>query len=510
MNISNRTIGLITLPLVMTMTSGCNIKSDKQGGTQGKPLNVMIISGDDLNFNSLGAFGCTVEDITPNLDRFASGAIRFTNAHNNTAVCQPCRQSWLTGLYPHNNGAEGLEPIDEHITTLPGILNQAGYINGILGKEVHHQPTENFFWDFIPHKTEIDSTWRKGHSRTPDLFYEYSKRFFELSKEENKPFFFSVNSHDPHRPFAGSAIDSAAWGGNMPPISRIYHPEDIQMLGYLPDIPDVRKEVSQYYNTVYRMDQSIGSVLRALEESGLADNTLVIYTADHGAAFPFAKSQCYLNSTKAPLIIRWPGVTDPGNTTLDHIISGTDLMPTILEAIGLPVPENLDGRSFAPLLLEEAYEENAYVFTSYYQIFARIRFPMRCIQTKEFGYIYNFWSDGELEMRGDAMGGITWRAMVKAAESDPHIAERVELYRHRVKEEFYDFKNDPDGYNNLIDDPAYAGKIEEFREMMLEAMEKYDDPAYETYKNRKTPGVLDRFMEAQREKAKNTKPNVMF
>jgi len=488
----------------------CNSNKNREGELVGKSLNILIVSVDDLNYNSIGAFGCPVKDITPNIDKIAAEGIRFTHAYNNTAVCQPCRQSWLTGLYPHNNGAEGLEPINENITTLPELLKKAGYVNGILGKEIHHQPTEKFFWDFIPFKTEKDSVWRKGESRTPSLFYEYSKQFFELAKKENKPFFFSVNSHDPHRPFAGSAIDSAAWGGNMPPITRIYKPEEITMLGYLPELPDVRKEVAQYYNSVHRGDQSIGAVLKALKESGLENNTLVIFLSDHGAAFPFAKSQCYLNSTKSPLIIRWPGKTKSGSIDNEHLISGIDLMPTILEAAGVDASTEMDGVSFLPLLLKDNYEERPYVFNAYYQIFAKIRFPMRSIQDKEFGYIYNFWSDGSRAMTGDATGGITWKAMVKAAKTDPEIAKRVELYRHRVKEEFYDLKNDPDALKNLIDDPAYSNKINEFRERMLQSMKQYNDPAYEAYLNRNEEGKIKEFMDLQDEKAKKTKPNVRF
>jgi N-sulfoglucosamine sulfohydrolase len=494
--------------LFLLVLISCN--KNREDKLSGKSLNILFLSVDDLAYNSIGAFGCQIKDITPNIDRLAKEGMRFTKAYNNTAVCQPCRQSWLTGLYPHNNGAEGLEPINENITTLPELLKKAGYFNGILGKEIHHQPTEKFFWDFIPFKTEKDSVWRKGQSRNPALFYEYSKRFFDLAKKENKPFFFSVNSHDPHRPFAGSTIDSAAWGGNMPPITRIYKPEDVAIFGYLPDIPDVRKEVAQYYNSVHRGDESIGAVLKALEESGLKDNTLIIFLSDHGAAFPFSKSQCYLNSAKTPLIIRWPGKTEPGTIDNDHLVSGIDFMPTILEAAGITMVPDMDGVSFLPILLKDNFEGRPYVFNTYYQIFAKIRYPMRSIQDKEFGYIYNFWSDGARTMTGDATGGITWKAMVKAGETDSEIAKRVELYRHRVKEEFYDLKNDPDALKNMIDDPVYSNKINEFRERMLQSMKQYNDPAYEAYRDRDKKGSVEAFMDLQDEKAKKTKPNVRF
>ena len=510
MTLTLKTLNTITFSLIVLHASGNNPGKDRHDKTKGKPLNILFITADDLAYNSIGAFGCRVKDITPNIDRLATEGIKFTNAHINSAVCQPCRQSLLTGLYPHNNGAEGFEPIDDNITTLPELLRKAGYINGILGKEIHHQPTEKFCWDFIPYRTEKDSIWRSGNSRNPALFYEYAKRFFKMAKSENKPFFFQANSHDPHRPFASSALDSTEWGGKMPPITRIYSPKDIEMLGYLPDIPDVRKEVTQYYNSVYRCDQNLGAVLKALKENGFESNTLVIFLSDHGASFPFSKAQCYHNSTKTPMIIRWPGITKPGSANIENLISGTDIMPTILEAAGLNVPDKLDGRSFKPLLLKGKYEERSYLLTSFYQIFEKKRFPMRCLQNKEFGYIYNFWSDGSTTMAGDATGGITWKAMIKAAATDPVIAGRVELYKHRVREEFYDLKRDPNGLINLIDNPAFAEKIKEFREMMPLEMKKCNDPAYEAYKERNMAGAIENFMELQRKKAKSTKTNVSF
>jgi N-sulfoglucosamine sulfohydrolase len=135
---------------------------------------------------------------------------------------------------------------------------------------------------------------------------------------------------------------------------------------------------------------------------------------------------------------------------------------------------------------------------------------MRCVQNENFGYIYNFWADHKLGMTGDSTGGITWRAMIEAAENDPDIASRVELYKYRVPEEFYNWKEDPDGLNNLADDPAYADELEKFRSKMLEMMKRYDDPAFEAYRDRHEAGVLEAFMEAQREKAKNTKPVERF
>ncbi|MCD6347240.1 MAG: sulfatase-like hydrolase/transferase, partial [Bacteroidales bacterium] len=238
----------ITLSLLFLFTfTACQHPGSGTVNNQERLPNILIVSADDLAYNSVGAFGCKVEDITPNIDKLATEGIRFTNAHVNTPVCQPCRQSWLTGRFPHSNGAEGFEPIDIDVSTLPEQLKSIGYLNGILGKEIHHQPKDRFFWDYIPFVTEKDSIWRSGNSRNPSMFYEYSARFFKMAKDQNKPFFLSANSHDPHRPFVGSHRDTLTWGDNMPPVTRQYSPEEVEVMGYLPDIKDVRKEVAQYY-----------------------------------------------------------------------------------------------------------------------------------------------------------------------------------------------------------------------------------------------------------------------
>ncbi len=499
-----------TLSILALMLTGLqNVAANSDPDAKPRP-NILLVTADDLAYNSVGAFGCKVPGITPNIDKLAEQGIRFTHAHVNTAVCQPCRQSWMTGRFPHNNGAEGFEPIDRGVPTLPEQLKSRGYVNGILGKEIHHQPVERFFWDFIPFKTEKEAVWRNGHSRNPELFHRYSAKFFEMAKKQNKPFFLIANSHDPHRPFVGSEIDARSWGDHKPPVSKQFAPNEIEMLGYLPDIENVRKEVAQYYGNVYRCDQNIGAVLKALQESGLEDNTLIIFLSDHGAAFPFAKAQCYLNSTKTPLIVKWPGKIQPGSVDSTHFVTGIDLMPTMLEAAGLSRTPKLDGQSFLPLLSGKQQKDREYAYASFYQIFARIRYPMRCVQNREYAYIYNFWADHETAMTGDSTGGITWKAMIEAAKTDPEIAKRVELYKYRVSEEFYNLKEDPDGLNNLADNPAYAPELEKFRIKMLEMMKRYDDPAHDAYRDRHKSSVLKAFMEAQREQAKNTKPVVRF
>ena len=264
--------------------------------------NVLLITVDDLNYDSVGCFGCQVDDITPNIDKLASEGVRFNNSHVTIAVCQPSRSVLLTGRYPHHNGARGFEEIDASVTTLTQVLHREGFLNGIIGKEDHVAPKEKFFWD------EYVQTYceEEGWGRSPEVYYDKVKQFLTRAREEGKSFFLMANSHDPHRPYVG-ADDEMFYFGHHTTADRIYTPEEITVPGCLPDLPDVRKELAQYFSSVHRGDQIVGKILQALDDMGYRDDTLVLFLSDNGMALPYAKTNCYLNSTKSPYIMRWPG-----------------------------------------------------------------------------------------------------------------------------------------------------------------------------------------------------------
>ena len=460
----------------------------KQAGKSQKeytPTNVLLITADDLNYNSVGSYGCEVENITPNLDLLAERGIRFHNAFVNIAVCQPSRQSIMTGRYPHSNGAPGFDPIDDSVPTLQEQLNRAGYLNGILGKEIHLKPTEKFPWDYYIREGDLASGL--GIGRDPDLYYHHAMEFFNKSKKEDKPFFLMANSHDPHRPFAGSDQEKSLWGEDLPVVTRTIHPDEVTVPEFLPDLPEVRREIAEYYTSVYRMDQTIGALMQALDDSGMAENTIVMFISDNGMAFPFAKSNCYLNSNKTPWIVRWPGEIPEGMVDSTHFISGIDFMPTILHALHLPDVPDMNGTSFLPLLKGKTQKNRTSVYTEFHRIFAGIDYSMRCVQEGDYGYIVNFWSDGEHQIRGDAASGRTYAAMKEAATDNKEVEERLNMYVDRVPEELYDFRKDPDGLNNLIDDPAYKEITEGLKSLLSKEMKRTEDPIHNEF--------VERFME---------------
>ena len=194
----------------------------------------------------------------------------------------------------------------------------------------------------------------------------------------------------------------------------------------------------------------MGTILDELKKSGHYDNTIVIFLSDHGMSLPFAKTNCYVQSTKTPLIIRWPGTTIKGSSDKEHMISTVDLMPTILEAVEISSNAPSDGRSFVPILKGDSQEGRDAVFTQFNHIHGRTPYPMRSVITKEYTYIFNPWSNGKRAYRAAPMQGLSFKAMQRAGKDNPQIRARVHHLQHRTVEEFYDLRKDPNSNNNLL------------------------------------------------------------
>ncbi len=452
------------------------------------PPNILLITADDMDYGSLGVTGCPIAGITPNLDRLASEGMRFTHAHVTVAVCQPSRSVLMTGRYPYRNGAMGFEPIRPDVPTLQESLRAAGYMNGIFAKVPHLAPASKFCWDVVVPAEDL------GSGRDPALYHKHSKEFFEKARAAGKPFFLMANSQDPHRPFAGADAPQAARRQARPNrqnrkeqaaavgVSRTYRPDEVPVPCFLPDLPEIRKELAQYFTSVHRCDETVGQILRALRESGLEDNTLVMFISDNGMPFPFAKTNCYRFSTRTPWLVRWPGKVKPGSVNDEHFISGIDFMPTVLEAAGLPQVPGMDGRSFLPLLAGKPQEGRGELYTTFHQTSGRRDFPMRSMQDKRYHYIFNAWSDGKTVFVSESTGSPTFKAMQAAARTDKAIAARVKLLDCRVPEELYDTESDPCEQKNVIDDPKYKEPLERLRADMLKVMESTKDPLLDVFR----------------------------
>ena len=458
-----------------------------------KRPNVLLLVADDMNWDSPGCFGGAGPEITPNIDRLADEGIRFFNAHVNIAICTPSRSVMLTGLYPQNNGAKAFQRILPNIQTLPNILNENGFLCGTIGKPLNQQ--ELFRWSVTYQWQGVGDENEWG--RDPNVYKEFCSSFFQMAKGSKQPFFLMASSHDPHRPYGGGKDGKKHF--ERIESSKTFTNKEVVVPKFIPDLPDTRKEMAAYCTSVRRLDDMMGTILDELKKSGHYDNTIVIFLSDHGMSLPFAKTNCYVQSTKTPLIIRWPEKIAEGTSDKEHMISTVDLMPTILEAVEISSDAPTDGRSFLPLLKGDSQEGRDAVYTQFNHVHGRNPYPMRSVITKKYSYIFNPWSNGERSYNAEPMAGLSFKAMKRAGEKDPLIRDRVEHLEHRSVEEFYDLKKDPHSTKNLLNSKesqsGYEKEISNLKDRMLEWMIEFKDPAINAYKNRQSPESLEKFME---------------
>lgn len=476
------------------LAQGAPVPGGKRGGPADARPNILLITVDDLNWDSLGVTGSPVRNVSPNVDRLAREGMRFTRAHVTVAICQPSRNVLMTGRYPQNTGALGFEDIRPDVPSLVEALATAGYYTGLMAKTGHVLPSRSAAWKEIVTSRELKN------GRSPELYLARTRAFLVKARDSGRPFFLMLNSQDPHRPFPGSQQEEnfkardagrqdAQYGGGFPDVEHAYAPSEIVVPGFLPDLPEIRRELAQYYTSVRRADDTTGAALRALDESGLRDRTLVIWLSDNGAALPFAKANVWLNSTRTPLIVRWPQVVKPATEDDRHLLGGVDLAPTILEAAGLPSLPGAEGRSFVPLLRGSRQSGRDYVFTQIDEVNSGASYPMRAVTGRRYGYIFNAWADGKTEMRVESMVGLTFPAMREAAALRPDIAARVRHFVNRSKEELYDYTSDPHALRNLIDDRSHQATATAHRQILLRHMKQSADPQL---------GAFTRFLDHQR------------
>ncbi|MFZ5823549.1 MAG: sulfatase [Bacillota bacterium] len=409
-----------------------------------RPHILMIISHD--TGRHLGCYGAAVR--TPNLDRLAAEGIRFEQNFCVAAQCSPSRGSLMTGRYPHKNGLIGLAHLgwsmNEDEVCLPQYLTQAGYETHLFGFQ-HEVP-----------KGRVERLGYQHFHPTPHNFIHEVAPLVEeflaarAAGADEPPLFLMVGVEETHRNFAQ-------------PIYTPDDPAEVVVPPYLPDAPGVREDLAWFQGTVKALDEGVGRILKALADAGLAEETLVVYTTDHGIAFPRAKGMSYDPGLETALIMRWPGRIQPG-TVQRRMITHLDFLPTLLEAVGAPRPQNLDGESYLPLLGggECQTRDSFFLEMTWHDRYN----PHRGIRTERFKYIRNFDPDATLVyVPLDIHSGPAGTAL------PPSFYDKT-----RPVEELYDLANDPLEQQNLAGDAAYAEVLADLRMRVQRWMEQTNDP----------------------------------
>lgn len=401
-----------------------------------KPNILLVISHD--TGRHLGSYGRKVE--TPELDRVAAEGIQFDNYFCTQPQCSPSRGSILTGQYGHNHGLMGLthlgHTMKSGVRTLPAAMKDSGYDTWLFG----------FFHESIGGAAEGEKLGYDHVVKVPgnaaERVTDELEKFLSDRAVGAPPFYASVGFEETHRPFDGFEADET---------------DAVEVPPYLPDTPEVRKDVARFHGSVKELDRAIGRIRKLLDE-----DTLLIYTTDHGIPFPRAKGTLSDAGLETALIMKLPKALARRGIRQRELLCNIDLMPTLLELVGGEVPEGIDGRSFLPLLKKEAYEERTQFFC---ELTWHDRYhPMRGVRTTRYKYIRNFTDGPSVYMPYDIHESLSGQA-VKERFSAPN-----------TEEELYDLAADPLEQTNLAGSGAHYDVLAELRGRVAEWMKETDDP----------------------------------
>lgn len=422
--------------------------------------NILLIVSED-NGPELGCYG-EPSVRTPILDRLAEEGVRFENAFVPQAGCSQSRAALLTGLYPHQNGQIGLATwkfrmYREDTPNLVRSLKRAGYRTGLIGK-LHINPKSAFPFD--EHHISTSNFSRKNL----DGYARHAEEFFSAGEQ---PFFLSVNYPDAHRPFTNRVK-------GLP--KELLTGKDVMPMAYFGlDTPELREQTARYYNCMSRLDSLIGDLLEALQRSGKAENTLVVYLGDHGADLLRGKRTSFEGGLRIPLIVRWPGKIK-SKQVRSELVSTLDLMPTFLAATNAETVAGLAGRSLIPLLKNEPSGWREFLFTEYHLHSAHNFYPQRTVRNARYKLIQNL-QPGQVNPGYDFTLNRFFADLPKAIDtaSEP-VRSAYRQMRAPPEFELYDLKTDPFEFRNLAADPNHGEALAKLKEQLADWRKQTRDP----------------------------------
>lgn len=379
---------------------------------------------------------------TPRIQRLAEEGMLFRQAFSAAPTCSPSRAALLTGMYPHETGMFGLAhlgfSLDDYGKHLVNTLGPAGYDTSLVGvQHVAHDPNVIGYDQILPADSRLVE-----HVAPAAVDY--------LMGRPDRPFFLDVGFRETHRPYPDPGPDDDA---------RYCQPP-----ATVPDTPETRADMAAYRASARQFDAGVGMVLDALEETGLADNTLVICTTDHGLAFPHMKSNLTQHGIGVMLILRGPGGFTGGQVS-DAMVSHLDLFPTICELAAIAPPPWLQGVSLLPLGSADVDTVRTELFTeSTYHVAYE---PQRSVRTQRWSYIRRF--DQE----------ISGAVHCDSGPSKTFLTEHGWDDQPRDSEMLFDLIFDPNEVHNLAGDAAFATVLNELRSKLDGWMRKTSDPLIE-------------------------------
>ncbi len=377
---------------------------------------------------------------TPNLQDLAEEGVLFKQAFSAAPTCSPSRASLLTGKYPHNNGQFGLvnrgfelnDP-DKHIVNT---LKNEGYNSALIGMQHIRKDPLTIGYDNV---LNVESNYSKDV--TP-------KTIEFIDNNIDEPIFLSVGFEETHRPFPEVK--------NKNDIKYTKPPANI------PDTPETRKDMAAFKESAHILDHGIGKILLKLKDKNLYDNTIIIYTTDHGIAFPKMKCTLSDQGIGVSLIIKGP-LGFNGGKVIDTLVSHIDIYPTLCDILNINKPKWLQGKSLIPIVNNEKKNIRD-------EIFAEVNYhtayePMRTVRTKRWKYIRHFRNRTK-PFLSNTDESLTKDVLMKYDWHNSFIAQ----------EELYDLMLDPTEANNLANEPSKKDILEKMRNKLDNWMKKTNDP----------------------------------
>ena len=428
--------------------------------------NIVLFLADDLSWSDCSIHG-QAGIATPNMQRLAGAGLTFSHAFVASPSCAPSRAALLTGLMPGRNGAMFNHTLpDPAHKRWPAYFRELGYEVVAFGKVAHYATVKDYGFDHASH-----------FQYHQDDCIAAAVTWLKVRKSD-RPLCLLVGTNWPHVPW---------------PKEPALAPNDVKLPPNQVDTPPTREFRARYAAAVAAADRDLGLVYDATREF-LSENTLFLFTSDHGAQFPFGKWNCYDDGIRTPLVAVWPGKIPPQSHS-DALVSWVDLLPTCLEAAGGAPPNcgdqpgEISGRSFLSVMFGEKNKHWERIFTTHSGDGRMNEYPIRAIRSREWKYIRNLTPAAEHHSHIDLAAGDDghgyWSSWVERAKSDAAAAAIVGRYHRRPAEELYDLAADPWELNNLAGDAAHAERLAAFRAELDERMRAEGDQGLGTEEARR-------------------------
>jgi N-sulfoglucosamine sulfohydrolase len=423
--------------------------------------NIILIIADDLAWDDSRPYGHpTIR--TPNLTRMADTGMRFDRAFLTISSCSASRSSLITCKYPHRTDAEQLHwPLPGNQVTFVELLKETGYWTAAAGKwHLGNEVKDRFdrIW-------EVDTSGFQLPSGKAAEFGEFKETAIGDAKSgcadwltalnsrpKDQPFFLWLAALDPHRPYDEGIL------------KKPHSVDDVRLPPYIPDTLEVRNDMALYYDEATRLDRFVGEVMDAVEDQGIAENTLIVFISDNGRPFPRDKTTLYESGIRTPMFAVWKNTIAP-QSICKELVSSIDLGAGFLELAGVQPASGMDGKSFAPLLTAPRKSIRDYCFAEKH--WHDYEDHSRAVRSHRYKYILNDYHDLPMTPPADAVRGPVFQAMLKMYQADKLKPNQQQcLALPRPQEELYDLIKDPYELYNLAHHDAYKTVLDKHRDVL--------------------------------------------